>query len=101
MEAPVSYTSSVSAAEGKLSVTADGAAVVLPDTDTMSIMHVTAADFTQEQVDGLISALFEGQNAIRGGIRSGNQGGDIRTDHMVGTVEEDRGVFVGRRPGAG
>jgi hypothetical protein len=60
-KAPVSYTTNVSAAGGKLSVVSDGAAVVLPDTDAMSIMRVSAADFTQEQVDGLISALFEGQ----------------------------------------
>ncbi len=59
--APEAYTTDVSAADGKLKISADGAAVILPDTDSMSIMRVTAADFTQWQVDGLISALFNGQ----------------------------------------
>ena len=59
--APETYATDVSATDGKLTVSADGAAIVLPDTDSMSIMRVTAADFTQAQVDGLISALFDGQ----------------------------------------
>ena len=61
VQAPQAYTSEVSAADGKLTVSADGAAVVLPDTDTIPVLRVSAADFKQEQVDGLISALFEGQ----------------------------------------
>lgn len=61
VDSPASYTSEVSAADGKLTVSAGAAAVVLSDTNTMSILRVTAADFMQKQVDGLISALFEGR----------------------------------------
>ncbi len=61
VDAPESYTASVSAAEGKLTVTANSTPLIIPDTDSMPIVSVTAADFTQAQVDGLISALFEGK----------------------------------------
>ena len=61
VSAPQTYSTEVSAANGKLTVTAADALIVLPDMDSMPLLRVNATDFTQEQVDALISALFEGQ----------------------------------------
>ncbi|MDD5017048.1 MAG: DUF6034 family protein [Eubacteriales bacterium] len=61
VDAPETYTANVTAAEGKLNVIADNASVILPNVDAIPILRVEAADFTQAQVDGLISALLGGQ----------------------------------------
>lgn len=37
------------------------APITIPDVDGMPIIRVKAADFTQQQVDGMIKALFKGQ----------------------------------------
>ncbi len=54
------YSADISLADGKLTITAN-APVFIPDMDGMPTIRVQAADFTQEQVDGMITALFEGQ----------------------------------------
>lgn len=61
LSAPETYSVGVSAADGKLTVAADGAPIILPNVNSIPTVRVKAADFTQEQVDKIISALFDGQ----------------------------------------
>ncbi len=58
--APANYTAELTGADGKLRVTAN-ADVIVPDAAAMPVLRVAAADFTQEQVDGLIRALLPGK----------------------------------------
>ena len=55
---PQYYTTDVTV--GKLRITSN-APVDFPDTDRVPVYKVSAADFTQEQVDGLIKVLFDGE----------------------------------------
>ena len=61
VDAPQTYSTEVTAADGKLKIIAADAPITLPDTDSMPIYHVKAADFTQEQVTNMLDVLFEGQ----------------------------------------
>ena len=61
VNAPATYSVDVTAADGKLKIVAADAPIALPDTDSMPIFRVKAADFTQEQVTKLLDTLFEGQ----------------------------------------
>ena len=61
VDAPETYTTSITAAEGKLTVTADAASVILPNVDAIPTLRVKAADFSQETVDALIDVLFKKQ----------------------------------------
>ncbi len=61
VNAPQTYSANVTVGDGKLKIVAADAPITLPDTDSMPIYRVKAADFTQEQVSGLFSALFNGQ----------------------------------------
>jgi bla regulator protein BlaR1 len=47
--APEAYSANVSAADGKLTVTANGTPLIIPDVGSMPIVRVTAADFTQRR----------------------------------------------------
>ena len=59
---PKHITKELEGIGGKLSVSID-AAITIPIESTLSVYRVTPADFTQEQVDKIISALYDG-NAL-------------------------------------
>lgn len=61
VNAPKTYDADTSGAGGKLAITANDAPIALPNTDRFPIVRVTAADFTQEQVDALLTAFFGNQ----------------------------------------
>ena len=61
VSAPRTYSAEVSAANGKLTVAAQNAPIELPVVDSMPLLRVNAADFSQVQVDEFIRALFPGQ----------------------------------------
>ncbi len=58
--APANYTNEISLANGRLMITVN-ASVSIPDAQGMPTLRVKAADFTQEQTDGMVKALFKGQ----------------------------------------
>lgn len=60
VSAPDKYAADIAFADGKMTIKAD-APVILPDVGGMPTLRVQAADFTQQQVDGMIAALFRGQ----------------------------------------
>ena len=59
VNAPDIYTGEI-IPNDKFRLTAN-APITIPDVDGMPIIRVKAADFTQQQVDGMIKALFKGQ----------------------------------------
>lgn len=58
--APANYTNEISLANGRLMITVN-ASVSIPDAQGMPTLRVKAADFAQEQTDGMVKALFKGQ----------------------------------------
>lgn len=76
---PASYQFRMQGANGKLNVKAD-ARTVVPDRDRMPIYRVKAAEFTQEQVDALWSALCGGAEMR---IRSGQETKDRIRSRIV------------------
>lgn len=61
LNAPQTYSVDISATDGKLTVAADDSTIILPNIDRIPTVRVKAADFTQEQVDKMITVLFDGQ----------------------------------------
>ena len=59
VNAPDIYTVEITPND-KFRLTAN-APITIPDVDGMPIIRVKAADFTQQQIDGMIKALFKGQ----------------------------------------
>jgi len=59
--APQSYAVSINAADGKLTVIANGVPLDIPTVGGIPILRVTAANFTQAQVDAMLGAFFGGQ----------------------------------------
>ncbi len=60
VSAPDKYAADIALADGKMTIKA-AAPVILPDVKGLPTLRVQAADFTQQQVDGMIAALFKGQ----------------------------------------
>lgn len=60
VDAPGVYSADITLADGRLKITAD-VPVEIPQVQGMPTLNVKAADFTQQQVDGIIAALLEGQ----------------------------------------
>ena len=85
VDAPETYGMDITAAEGKLTIKAEDALVILPDVDTIPIMRVSAADFSQETVDGLIDVLFEGQT-----LYEVEYGGETKDDIMQQIINTKR-----------
>jgi hypothetical protein len=57
VDAPGTYTADIRLADGKLMIMAD-APVTIPGVQGMPTLKVKAADFTQQQIDGVIAALL-------------------------------------------
>lgn len=81
VNAPQTYSADVTAADGKLKIVATEASIALPDTDSIPIYRVKAADFTQEQVTKLLDVLFEGQTVYE--VEYGPQTKDELLERLI------------------
>ena len=82
VKAPGTYSTNASAADGKLTVSANGTPIDIPDAGSMPIMRVTAADFTQEQVDAMLAAFFDGETLYE--VQYGAQTKDEIMQQIIG-----------------
>lgn len=88
VDAPQTYSTDVSAADGNLIINASEAPVIVPDADRMPMYRVKAADFTQEQVSKMIDTLFEGQRIYE--VEYGPETKDDIMERLINVKQIDK-----------